>query len=64
MTKRIPHTAYTGNRMYGGGKNISAASPVYCWGCLAHRLPEGGKWLGRLKLFHCVACVTAKENRT
>lgn len=32
-----------------------------CWGCRGQKSQAGGKYLGRLRLWHCKACVATKE---
>lgn len=56
MTKnRVNIKQYDGQKMY-----LGAGMGQYCWGCAAHRQPGGGSPLGRLRLWHCAACVQAK----
>lgn len=56
MTKnRVNIKQYDGQKQY-----LGAGMGQYCWGCNAHRQPGGGALVGRLRLWHCAACVQAK----
>ena len=41
--------------------NIAGVALRSCIGCGKHRHPAGGRVFGRLRLWHCAACIAAKE---